>query len=66
LVRFPDNIALEFLTDVHQGSDRTTGFRKENGTRKLTMSEAMTSKIGEKIRRAVISPPDAAFPRLLG
>jgi len=66
LVRFPDNIALEFLTDVHQGSDRTTGFRKENGTRKLTMAEALTSKIGENILRAVISAAEAAFPRLLG
>jgi hypothetical protein len=45
LVRFPDCIALEFITAEHQGSDCTAGFRKENWTAKLGLRQPMTSKI---------------------
>jgi hypothetical protein len=31
LVRFPDSIALELMTNAHQGSDCALGFREENG-----------------------------------
>jgi hypothetical protein len=47
LVRFPDNIALELVTAAHQGSDRATGFRKENGTAKLGIPRRLASKIEE-------------------
>jgi hypothetical protein len=48
LVRFPDSIALELVTVAHQGSDRATGFRKENGTAKLGILPCLASKIDEK------------------
>jgi hypothetical protein len=47
LIRFPDSIALELVTVAHQGSDRATGFRKENGTAKIGRSGGLTRKIGE-------------------